>query len=42
MSLDHGFELRGVCRMGIIFKLKQNGIPGKLLNILSHILQDRK
>ena len=27
---------------GIIFKLKQNGISGKLLSVLSDFLKDRK
>ena len=52
-SFDDGFEMRGVfldiskafdkvsynC---IIFKLKQNGISGKLLSVLSDVLEDSK
>ena len=52
-SFDNGFKLRGVFlditkafdkvwREGIIFKLKQNGISGKLLSVLSDFLKDRK
>ena len=53
MSFDDGFEVRGVFldiskafdkvwHKGIIFKLKRNGISGKLLNVLSDFLKDRK
>ena len=53
MSFDDGFEVRGVFldiskafdkvwHKGIIFKLKQNGISGKLLSVLSDFLKDRK
>ena len=31
-----------VWHKGIIFKLKQNGISGKLLSVLSDFLKDRK
>ena len=52
-SCDDGFEERGVFldiskafdkvwHKGIIFKLKQNGISGKLLSVLSDFLKDRK
>ena len=52
-SFDGGFEVRGVFldiskafdkvwHKGIIFKLKQNGISGKLLSVLSDFLKDRK
>ena len=52
-SFDDGFEVRGVFldiskafdkvwHKGIIFKLKQNGISGKLLSVLSDFLKDRK
>ena len=52
-SFDDGFEVRGVFLdiskafdkvwyKGIIFKLQQNGIPGKLLRVLSDFLKDRK
>ena len=52
-SFNDGFEVRGVFldiskafdkvwHKGIIFKLKQNGISGKLLNVLSDFLKDRK
>ena len=48
-----GFEMRGVFldiskafekvwREGIIFKLKQNGISGNLLSVLSDFLKNRK
>ena len=51
-SFDDRFEVRGiflditkafdkVWHKGIIFKLKQNGISGKLLSILSDFLKDR-
>ena len=50
---DDGFEVRGVFldiskafdkvwHEGIIWKLKQNGISGKLLSVLSDFLKDRK
>ena len=53
ISLDDGFEVRGVFldiskafdkvwHKGIIFKLKQNGISGKLLSVLSDFLKDPK
>ena len=52
-SFDDGFEVRGVFldiskafdkvwHKGIIFKLQQNGISGKLLCVLSDFLKDRK
>ena len=52
-SFDDGFEVRGVFldiskafdkvwHKGIIFKLQQNGISGKLLRVLSDFLKDRK
>ena len=52
-SFDDGFEVKGVFldiskafykvwHKGIIFKLKQNGISGKLLSALSDFLKDRK
>ena len=52
-SFDDGFEVRGafldiskvfdkVWHKGIVFRLKQNGISGKLLNVLSNFLKDRK
>ena len=52
-SFGNGFEVRGVFlniskafnkvwHEGIIFKLKQNGISGKLLSVLSDFLKDRK
>ena len=52
-SFGNGFEVRGVFlniskafnkvwHEGIIFKLKQNGISGKLLCDLSDFLKDRK
>ena len=52
-SFDDGFEVRSVFlhiskafdnvwHKGIIFKLKQNGITGKLLSVLSDFLKDRK
>ena len=52
-SFDDGFEVRGdfldiskafdkVWRKGIIFKLKQNRISGKLLSVLSDFLKDRR
>ena len=53
MSFDDGFEVRAVFldiskafdkvwQKGIIFKLKQNGISGKLLSVSFDILKDRK
>ena len=52
-SVDDSFDVRGafldfskafdkVWHKGIIFKLKQNGISGKLLSVLSDFLKDRK
>ena len=52
-SFDEGFEVIGVFldiskvfdkvwHKGIIFKLKQNGIYGKLITAFSNILKDRK
>ena len=52
-SLDDGLEVRGVFldmskafnkvwHKGLIFKLKQNGISGDLLQILSDFLSNRK
>ena len=52
-SFDNGFKVRGVFlditkalykvwHEGIIFKLKQNDIYGKLLSVLSDFLKDRK
>ena len=52
-SFDDGFEVRGafldiskvfdkVWHKGIVFRLKQNGISGKLLSVLSNFLKDRK
>ena len=52
-SLDNGFEVKGVsfdiskafnklgCK-GLIYKLKQNGISGKLLDITKDLLDSRK
>ena len=53
MSFDNGFEVKDVFldiskafnkvwEKGIIFKLKQNGISGKLLSVLFDFLKDRK
>ena len=53
MSFDNGFEVKDVFldiskafnkvwEEGIIFKLKQNGISGKLLSVLFDFLKDRK
>ena len=53
MSFDNRFEVRDafldiskafdkVWHKNIIFKPKQNGIPGKLLSVLSDFLKDRK
>ena len=52
-SFDEGYEVRGVFldiskafdkvwHKGIIFKLKQNGISGNLLHLLSDFLKNRK
>ena len=52
-SLDEGLEVRGVFldiskafdkvwHEGLIYKSKQNGIPGELLNILIDFLNNRK
>ena len=52
-SLDDGFKVKGVFRdiskafdkvwhEGLIYKLKQNGIYGKLLNIIKDFLDSRK
>ena len=52
-SFDDGFEVRGVfldiskvfdkvCDKGIVFKLKQKGLFGKLLSVSSGFLKDRK
>ena len=52
-SFDNGFEVRGifldiskafdtVWHKGLIFKLKQNGVTGNLLNILIDFLKERK
>ena len=52
-SFDDGFEVRGVFldiskafdkvwHEGLIFKLKQNGISGNLLNLLCDFLRNRK
>ena len=52
-SFDEGFEVRGVsldiskafdevCMMGLIFKLKQNGVSGRLLRLIKDFLSDRK
>ena len=52
-SFDDGFDVRSVfldiCKGfdkvwhdGLIFKLKQNGISGNLLNLLSNFLRNRK
>ena len=51
-SFDEGFDVRSVFldiskafdkvwHDGLIFKLKQNGISGSLLNLLSNILRNR-
>ena len=53
ISFDEGFEVRGVFldiskafdkvwHEGLIFKLKQNGISGNLLNLLCDFLRNRK
>ena len=52
-SFDHGFEVRSiyldiskafdkVWHEGLVFKLKQNGIEGKLLNLFKNYLSNRK
>ena len=52
-TLDEGFEVRGVfldiskafgkiLNEGLFFKLKQNGISGKLLRVTKDCLSDRK
>ena len=52
-SFDAGYEVRGlfldiskafdkVWHEGLIFKLKQNGISGKLLNLIKDFLKNRK
>ena len=52
-SLDYGFETRGVFldiskafdkvwHEGLLFKLKQNGISGNLLNVITDFLYQRK
>ena len=52
-SMDEGYEIRGVFldiskafdkvwHEGLVFKLKQNGISGNLLNILEDFLRNRK
>ena len=52
-SFNAGYEVRGVFldiskafdkvwHEGLIFKLKQNGISGKLLNLINDFLQNRK
>ena len=52
-SFDEGFDVRSVFidiskafdkvwHGGLIFKLKQNGISGNLLNLLSNLLRNRK
>ena len=52
-SLDDGFEVKGVFlniskafhkvwKEGLIHKLKQNGVSGKLLNIIKDLLDSRK
>ena len=52
-SLDDGFEVKGVfldiskafdkvCHEDLIYKLKQSGISGKLLNIIKDFLDSRK
>ena len=52
-SFDNGFEVRGVFldiskafnklwHKGLIYKLKQNGVAGNLLNTLADFLIDRK
>ena len=52
-SFDHGFEVRGVFldiskafdkvwHNGLIYKLKQNGVAGDLLDTLTNFLEERK
>ena len=52
-SMNEGYEIRGVFldiskafdkvwHEGLVFKLKQNGISGNLLNIFEHFLRNRK
>ena len=52
-SMDEGYEIRGVFldiskafnkvwHKGLVFKLKQNGISGNLLNIFEDVLRNRK
>ena len=51
-SIDEGYEIRGVFDIskvfdkvwheGLVFKLKQNGISGNLLNIFEDFLRNRK
>ena len=52
-SLDYGFKVRGVfldiskafdkvSHNGLIYKLKQNGVAGDLLDTLTNFLKDRK
>ena len=52
-SMDEGYEIRGVFldiskafdkvwHEGLVFKLKQNGISGNLLNIFGNFLRNRK
>ena len=52
-SMDEGYEIRGVFldiskafdkvrHEGIVFKLKQNGISGNLLNVFGDFLRNRK
>ena len=52
-SMDEGYEIRGVFldiskafdkvwHEGLVFKLKQNGISGNLLNIFEDFLRNRK
>ena len=44
-SFDNGFEVRGIfldISKGLIFKSKQNGVTGNLLNILIDFLKERK
>ena len=51
--MDEGYEIRGVFldiskafdkawHEGLVFKLKQNGISGNLLNIFEDFLKNRK
>ena len=42
VSLDTSKVIDKVCHKGIVFKLKQNGISGKLLSVLSDFLKYRK